>query len=174
MVDAQAAISITRGGNATEEAFFNRIFPERNSGMRFNFDNIREFLHDPLIAIIATDLTADENLDNIEMVLKRIGREKSEKSSSVVEETTSGVHKFLLLSKESTEEATQYETSSGEISSEHISTIHSIPNLCREILWREPQIPEPFLLPGLHCEKRLVWRMLQECFCTELLFYIIH
>ncbi|VBB34562.1 unnamed protein product [Acanthocheilonema viteae] len=73
MVDAQMAIPITEEGNViTEAAFFNRIFPS-NSGIRFNFDDIREFLHDPLIALIATDLTADENLDNIEAVLKRIG-----------------------------------------------------------------------------------------------------
>ncbi|KAL3989486.1 hypothetical protein ACH3XW_27865 [Acanthocheilonema viteae] len=74
MVDAQMAIPITEEGNViTEAAFFNRIFPS-NSGIRFNFDDIREFLHDPLIALIATDLTADENLDNIEAVLKRIGK----------------------------------------------------------------------------------------------------
>uniref|UniRef100_A0A915PTN9 Uncharacterized protein n=1 Tax=Setaria digitata TaxID=48799 RepID=A0A915PTN9_9BILA len=61
--------------NVAEAAFFNQIFPT-NSGMRFNFDDIREFLHDPLIALIATDLTADENLDNIEMILKRVRQEK--------------------------------------------------------------------------------------------------
>ncbi|EFO14432.2 hypothetical protein LOAG_14086 [Loa loa] len=70
MVDEQMTIPMT-GGNVTEAAFFNRIFPS-STGMRFNFDDIREFLHDPLIALIATDLTADENLDNIETVLKRI------------------------------------------------------------------------------------------------------
>ncbi|EJW87797.1 hypothetical protein WUBG_01291, partial [Wuchereria bancrofti] len=55
IVDAQMTIPMT-GANVTEATFFNQIFLS-NSGMRFNFDDIREFLHDPLIALIATDLT---------------------------------------------------------------------------------------------------------------------
>lgn len=56
LVDAQMSTIPMTGRNVTETTFFNRIFPS-DSGMRFNFDDIREFLHDPLIALIATDLT---------------------------------------------------------------------------------------------------------------------
>ncbi|VIO88608.1 Uncharacterized protein BM_BM8459 [Brugia malayi] len=54
IVDAQIIIPMT-GVNVAEAAFFNQICPS-SSGMRFNFDDIREFLHDPLIALITTDL----------------------------------------------------------------------------------------------------------------------
>lgn len=44
------------GENANEASIFARLFPGE-SGVRFNFDDVREFLNDPLIALIATDLT---------------------------------------------------------------------------------------------------------------------
>ncbi|EFO14433.1 hypothetical protein LOAG_14087 [Loa loa] len=92
-------------------------------------------------------------------------------SSSTVQETTSGVQR-VVFTKESIEKDERHKTFSGKISSKHLTIVHSIPNLCREVLWREPQKPEPFL-PDLQHGKQLVWRMLLECFCTELLFYTI-
>ncbi|VDN21164.1 unnamed protein product [Gongylonema pulchrum] len=59
--------------DSSEAMLFARLF-RGDSGVRFNFDEARVFLRDPHIALIASDLTVDENLDNIERLLDRIRR----------------------------------------------------------------------------------------------------